>query len=128
MSKQIVSKSRDEIDLSWRADHPDQVVALHDVMESLGLTGEPIPFRDCLNKKMYIRYIRPFHSRFEDNKLALFVVFGLEGEQGNFQTVIGSGPCMDSLLALVASGVQGVIVATPRWMEGGKYSGYYILE
>ena len=103
-------------------------VRISDLLKSMGLMYEQVPARSLVDHEITILRGKPFASAFKAGETAWYCTVLVDGDPEPKNVVLGGGAVTEMIEALANAGIEAPVVGILRWKEGGKYSGYYVLE
>jgi len=102
-------------------------VVLSQVLQELGLSGPQRKAEELIDQQFTIVRARAFPSKYEGQDHAYYCVCADKNGE-IFTIVLGGFAVVDVLDALRTAAPDRAYIVTLRFKEGGRYSGYYVLE
>lgn len=113
--------------LSAVAFNPDlDVLDWSKLEEEILPQGEHLKTNEIIDQQFILLSMKQYVSNMNEQDYAYHVVGSMVKGKKLFNTTIGGGQPMEVLDAIHKAGILNPIKFTLRWIEGGKYGGYYI--
>ena len=114
--------------LSFVTGTDDEPVVLANVLAEMGLSGPRMKAETIVDATFDIMRARAFPSAYEGQDHAYFVVGRMIETGQMFTVVLGGAAVVDTIDSYVRARRSNPLRVTLRYNEGGRYSGYYVLE
>ncbi len=104
------------------------VLAWKDISENIAPQGINLETKELIDQEFILHRAKQFPSRFPGQDIAYYVVGTTVKGNTLFNTVLGGGQPQEVLDAILHEGMENPVKFKLRFIEGGQYGGYYILE
>lgn len=118
----------DNIQHQFSAKPNNVPINIADILAETGEAAELIPAENLKDKTFHIVRMNRFRSRFEAQDYAYHCVCSEVLGEDFFRTVLGGEAVIKHLNLICELGITNPIRVTLRYVEGGRYGGYYVLE
>lgn len=110
--------------------NPDEVpLSFIEILEQMGLAGEPVPAETLVDKTFTILRAKQFESKYDQPERPYFCVVKPVDSSSPISVVLGGGACVEVITAYALSGNTAPLKVTLRFKENaGVHDGYYYFE
>lgn len=113
---------------NFTADEMNEPIGISELLAQTGALSEMVKAELLKDETFFIIAMNPFESRFEGQGHAYHCICKETLDGDYFRTVLGGTAIVRHLDAICEMGLTNPIRVTLKFIDGGKYGGYYTLE
>ena len=124
-----MSEEQEQMELVGWENSGGKVYDLAKAREELGLVGPHMKAGDLVGETFDILSAKPFKSTYEgQDRLPFFCNCRALEDEEHFTTVLGGAQPTEVIQSYIDAGGDRPLRVTLRFVKGGAYKGYYVIE
>lgn len=116
------------VEYEFRANPENEPIDIGNILADTGEAAELIPAEKLKGETFYIIRMNRFKSRFQGQEYAFHCICSEIIGDDFFRTVLGGEAVVRHLNLICELGLTNPVRVTLKFLEGGRYGGYYVLE